>query len=175
MTDQHSTPPTGFDPYAPVGSGEPTYAPPPYRFDPVTGEPVAGAHAAPVEGRPDYARIEQLEAETGVGSPEIDPSRPCRMTAGDLFMTLNGFDEIAVTTRFGATITELRADAVTLGRALAFVDARRKAQGQPGADEYAYNLAMNLTIEQVTHGYFQPEPTKESAPEAPSGEAPGVS
>jgi hypothetical protein len=162
MTDQQQ-PPHGFDPYPAAPS-----SPPPYRFDPVTGEPVAGAHAAPVEGRPDYARIEQLEAETGV-------ARPCPMTAGDLFMSLNGFDEIAVVSRFGATIPELRADAITLGRALAFVHYRRRAQGQPGADESAYQSAMALTIQQISHEFFQPEPEPQKADDGePSGEAPGV-
>jgi hypothetical protein len=160
MTEQHPypAPPTGFDPYP---------AAPPYRFDPVTGEPVGGSHAADLP-----VREQQLDAATGGSSAPIDPSRPCPHTAGDLFMSLNGFDEIAVVSRFGATIPELRADAITLGRALAFVHFRRRAQGQPGADESAYQSAMGLTIQQISHEFFQPEPEKADA-EA-SGEAPGV-
>lgn len=131
------------------------------------GDPVEVSHADVY----DPARVAQLEAETGIGGPAIDPSRPCPQTAGDLFMSLNGFDEIAVVARFGATIAELRTDPVTLGRALAFVHMRRNAQGQPGADESAYQGAMALTIQQVSHEYFQPEPKADADP---SGEAPGV-
>lgn len=139
---------------------------PPYRFDPVTGEPVGGTHAADLP-----VHEQQLGAETG-GSPA---SRPCPQTAGDLFMSLNGFDEIAVVSRFGATIPELRADAITLGRALAFVHFRRRAQGQPGADESAYQSAMALTIQQISHEFFQPEPEADQKADAEaSGEAPGV-
>lgn len=141
-----------------------------YAGDPVEIDPRAYG-IPPTDGRPDYSRITQLEAENGVGRPAIDPSRPCPQTAGDLFMSMNGFDEIAVTTRFGATIAELRRDPVTLGRALAFVHMRRQTQGQPGADESAYQGAMALTIQTISHEYFQPEP--EVAAE-PSGEAPGV-
>ena len=86
-------------------------------------------------------------------------------------MSLNGFDEIAVTIRFGATLGELRSDPVTLGRALAFVHMRRQAQGQPGADESAYQGAMSLTIQAISHEYFQPEPKKD---EPASGEADGA-
>lgn len=153
----------------------PTHDPESRHFDPTTGAPLYPApptysgsgDPAPIHGRPDYARIEQLEAEIAV----VDPSRPCHQTAGDLFMSLNGFDEIAVTTRFGATIAELRSDPVTLGRALAFVHMRRQAQGQPGADESAYQGAMNLTIQTVSHEYFQPEPEKD---EPATGEADGA-
>jgi hypothetical protein len=161
MTEQHGYPIHHGEPVAYV-----TPTPPPYRFDPVTGEPVAGSHAADLP-----VREQQLDAATGE-SPAFDPSRPCPHTAGDLFMSLNGFDEIAVVSRFGATIPELRADAITLGRALAFVHFRRRAQGQPGADESAYQSAMALTIQQVSHEFFQPEP--EQADAEASGEAPGV-
>jgi hypothetical protein len=135
----------------------------PYAYDPATGAPLyAPSHAADLP-----VHEQQLGAATE-GSPALDPSRPCNMTAGDLFMSLNGFDEIAVAQRFGAPIAALREDATTLGRALAFVDQRRKGL----KDSEAYDAAMGLTIHVVSHEYFQPEP-KADDPAAASAEGNG--
>ena len=123
-----------------------------YGFDPATGAPLYAGSGAPV-----YAAGSPVTSSSSAPSTEGSPvSRPCPMTAGDLFMSLNGFDEIAVASHFGAPIAALREDAVTLGRALAFVHQRRIGL----ADREAYAAAMGLTIQTISHAYFAPEPEK---------------
>jgi len=99
------------------------------------------------------------------------PAHPSPMTAGDFLMTLNGFDEIAIAGKFNSTLSELRTEgrAIDLGRALAFVDFRRKGHNDPSAHE----AALTLTIGEVV-AYFTPEPKPATVdPEASDLDAEG--
>ena len=80
--------------------------------------------------------------------------RPCPTPPSEMLMSLNGFDEIAIAARFGEKIGDLRNDPITCGRALAFIHYRR--HGEKDAD--AYNAAMTLTLHEVSHEFFAPEP-----------------
>jgi len=98
-------------------------------------------------------------------------STPTKPTADSVFMSLNGFDEIAIAAHFGSRIEQLRprqledgttvGEAFTFMRALVFIDRRR--QGHRDAD--AHTFAMELTMDQLTNGYF------EESPKAPVGKA----
>lgn len=78
----------------------------------------------------------------------------CPQPPSEMLMSLNGFDEIAIAARFGEKIGDLRNDPITCGRALAFVHYRRR--GEKDAD--AYSAAMTLTLHEVSHEFFAPEP-----------------
>lgn len=108
---------------------------------------------------------------TPAGGQELEPGtvRSEQIThtgsvpASKYLMALTGFDEIAIADRFGTKVTALRKeDAVTLGRALAFVHYRRN---EGARDLDAYDRAMNLTMQQVVD-FFPPEPKAD-------GETPG--
>lgn len=85
---------------------------------------------------------------------DTTPKPSSDLTAGDMLMTLNGFDEIAIAARFGVKLAELRTEgeAITLGRALIFTDYRRQGE----KDGPAYVAAMDLSMTDVMH-YFTPE------------------
>ena len=75
---------------------------------------------------------------------------------GQYLMSLTGFDEIAIAANFGQKVTSLRQeDAVTVGRALAFVHYRREEGGRLH-DKEAHDKAMGLTMQQVVD-FFPPE------------------
>lgn len=76
------------------------------------------------------------------------------ITAGDMFLTLNGFDELAVAKAFAADIAELRNSPMRFLRALAFVHQRRN--GAKDAD--AYKTAMTLTVAEVGDYFADDEP-----------------
>lgn len=81
-------------------------------------------------------------------------------------MSLTGFDEIAIASHFGMKVTALRQDdAVTLGRALAFIHYRRN-DGM--ADKPAFDQCMNLTMQQVVD-FFPPEAKREGDDAATPG------
>lgn len=71
------------------------------------------------------------------------------ITAGDFFLSLNGYDELAIARAFGTDIADLRDSPMRFLRALAFVHQRRA--GAKDAD--AYKAAMNLSIS-ATGEYF---------------------
>lgn len=77
----------------------------------------------------------------------------CDLPPSRMIMSLTGFDEIAIAVRFGQKIGELREDAVTAGRAMAFVHMRRRG----AKDAEAYDAAMNMTMQEVVD-YFAREP-----------------
>jgi hypothetical protein len=83
------------------------------------------------------------------------------LTARGMLMSLNGFDEIAIAAHFGQKIADMRdEDAITTGRALAFVHLRRS--GSHGTDRDAHTAALHLTMQEVMD-YFTPEPKGDDA------------
>lgn len=83
----------------------------------------------------------------------------CEQSADDFFMTLNGFDEIAIAKSFGHDITDLRKAPLMFLRALVFVNERR----QGAKDGPAHNTAMQMTVGEV-NDYF-PDKAEEPADE----------
>lgn len=84
----------------------------------------------------------------------------CDQTAEDFFASLNGFDEIAVAKAFGEDITELRKTPLMFLRALVFVHQRRTELAAANAktrDTEAKDMAMRMTVGELTDSYF-PEP-----------------
>lgn len=95
--------------------------------------------------------------------PEIPEGRrsapTCAEPPSEVLMSLTGFDEIAITAHFGRTIGSMREeDAITTGRALAFVHFRRTGQ----RDKDAHEASMSLTMREVVE-FFAPEPPPLSA------------
>lgn len=82
----------------------------------------------------------------------------CETPPSTFLMSLNGYDEIAIATHFGARITDLRDDPISGGRALAFVHQRRGGLRDPDA----YAACMALTMQEVVD-YFAPEPKSDPA------------
>lgn len=87
------------------------------------------------------------------------------ITASDMFLSLNGFDELAVAKAFGSDVAELREAPMRFMRALAFIHRRREGD----KDAEAYKAAMNLTIEEAGN-YFAPD-LDEVDPDDPVTEA----
>lgn len=103
---------------------------------------------------------------TDTTAPEIPEGRTSApvsaLPPSEVLMSLNGFDEIAIAIRYGKTIGEMReADAITTGRALAFVHYRRDGM----KDEAAYEASMTLTMREVVE-FFAPEPKPAQAASA---------
>ena len=84
-------------------------------------------------------------------------------TAEDLFKSLNGFDEIAVSRAFGEDLSVLRTKPFTFVRALVFVDLRRGG----AKDGDAHKQAMTLTMGELEDYFAQDE---EVLPEEPTTE-----
>jgi hypothetical protein len=101
----------------------------------------------------DPVNCHRCRVETVVVEPTPAPTYACDMPPSRMIMSLTGFDEIAIAVRFGQKIGELREDAVTAGRAMAFVHKRRLG----AKDGEAYEAAMTLTMQEVVD-YFAPEP-----------------
>ena len=80
-----------------------------------------------------------------------DTTHATDSTADDFFMSLNGFDELAIAKEFKTSIGDLRQGDEPLNflRALAFVHRRREGD----RDAAAYTTVMELTIAQVVK-YF---------------------
>lgn len=78
----------------------------------------------------------------------------CDLPADDFFMSLNGFDEIAITKAFGADVAALRDEPFRFLRALVFVHQRRADQ----PDKLAYHASMTLTVEALQDYFPDPEP-----------------
>lgn len=89
-------------------------------------------------------------------------------SAGDTFLSLNGFDEIAIAATFGSHVTDLRKLPLTFLRALVFVDQRRQGLN----DKDAHKHALSLSIGHV-QAYFPDDVDDLDAddPETPEGKA----
>jgi hypothetical protein len=79
------------------------------------------------------------------------------LTAGEVFDSLTGHDEMAITQHFGRTISDLTDDPSMWGRALVFVLRRRDGVN----DDDARNEALAMTLKGAT-SYFAEEPAAES-------------
>lgn len=97
-------------------------------------------------------------------------------TAEEVFDSLTGFDEIAISFHFGHTVSELaQSDASMFGRALVFIVKRREGL----TDDEARNAAMEMTLKEFTTFFAeasqeeagkgeQPEPLLVSSPSSAS-------
>jgi len=83
------------------------------------------------------------------------------MTATDVALSLNGFDEIAIAKLFGCDYTELKDRPVMFLRSLMFVMERRAG----AKDAEAYKSAMSATAREV-NDYF-PDETPDLDPDDP--------
>lgn len=105
---------------------------------------------------------------TTMPTPIPIADRPAgEITGGDMFLTLTGFDEIAVAKAFGSDIAELREAPMRFLRALAFVHQRRAG----AKDGEAFKTAMTMTIAEVGN-YFaddEPDPIDPDDPESDEG------
>lgn len=81
------------------------------------------------------------------------PAEAPAPTASDMFLSLNGFDEIAVAKAFKADIADLRERPFAFLRALAFVHRRRAGD----KDAEAYKTVMGMSIGEAGD-YFAEEP-----------------
>lgn len=125
---------------------------------PYAGDPYAEHRAAyPYPEPPAHMRQDGMglppEPAPVIVPEEAAVTYVCDLPPSRMLMSLTGFDEIAIAVRFGQKIGELREDAVTAGRAMAFVHMRRGG----AKDAEAYEQAMNMTMREVVD-YFAPEP-----------------
>lgn len=141
-------------------SAGPNYVAPPMALDNFPGVPVQPAP---------YVDPHDLPPTDGSAyvTPAAPPKWTCETPPSTFLLSLNGFDEIAITKHFGARITELQDEPITGGRALVFIHKRRT--GSP--DAAAFEACMGLTMQQVMD-YFHPEPPKADA--SAEGNAPSA-
>lgn len=99
------------------------------------------------------------------------PDAKCDLTAGEVFDSLTGQDEMEIATQFGRNISDLTDNDPSMwGRALIFVVLRRAGE----VDSDAYTKAMAMTMKETT-SYF-PAESKESGKGEPEPQPePGVS
>lgn len=83
------------------------------------------------------------------------------LTAEDMFKSLTGFEEIAVSRAFGEDLSKLRERPFTFMRALVFADQRRHGLNDHDAREHA----LGMTLGQVEE-YF-PDDEPEIVPDEP--------
>lgn len=83
-------------------------------------------------------------------------------TGDEVMLSLTGFDEIAITQRFGRTIEVLSDDRSMMGRALVFITERRDGK----TDDAAYTAALEMTLGDVL-AYFAEETEESGKDEAP--------
>lgn len=76
----------------------------------------------------------------------------CEQTPSDLFLSLNGFEEIAIAKTFGSDVSEMKQTPMRFLRALAFVAERRGG----AKDSEAYKTVMTLSTAQISD-YFTEE------------------
>lgn len=92
-----------------------------------------------------------------------------QQTADEMFLSLNGFDEIAIAKSFGSQLHTLHPEAggspFLYLRALAFVDLRR----QDVSDRDAYKRAMELSVSDANDYFADADP--ELDPDDPDTEA----
>lgn len=92
-------------------------------------------------------------------------------TAEQVFDSVTGFDEIAISTHFGRTVQELaEKDASMFGRALVFVVKRREGL----ADDEARNAALGLTFGEFQAFFAEPS-EEEAGKDEPSEASPASS
>lgn len=96
----------------------------------------------------------------------------CDISAGDFFLSLNGFDELAITKQFGEDVAQLQPRPFTFLRALVFVHQRRDGL----KDREAFQAAQELPIG-VLQDYFTDEPDDldPDDPDSPAGKEPSAS
>jgi hypothetical protein len=85
-------------------------------------------------------------------------------SAEEVFDSLTGFDEIAISQHFGRTVSELgEKDQSMFGRALVFVLKRRDG----ASDDEARNAALGLTMKEFTAFFAEPSEDEAGKDEAP--------
>lgn len=86
----------------------------------------------------------------------------CDIDGGEFFLSLTGYDEIAISKAFDADVQQLRTEPFRFLRALVFVHQRREGL----KDREAYVAAQELPIGQL-QDYFAEEPPAEMDPDTP--------
>lgn len=110
------------------------------------------------------AGVAELEPET---VPSEQVAHVASVPPSKYLMSLTGYDELAIASHFGMHVTTMRKeDAITLGRALAFVHYRRN---EGATDLAAHDRAMSLSMQGVVD-FFPPEAKADGTP----GETPGL-
>ncbi len=100
-------------------------------------------------------------------TPEQVVEHVCDVSAGTLFLTLTGFDEIAISRAFGSPIEELRPRPFMFLRACAFVHQRRGG----AKDAVAHKTVMDLSVQAL--GDYFPDDPDELDDDDPEGKASG--
>jgi hypothetical protein len=77
-----------------------------------------------------------------------------KVTVSEMIESLNGFEEIAITKAFDSDIfTLLNTAPTTAGRALVFIDRKRRGE----TDKEAKNAALTLTLKEVDEAFAEDE------------------
>lgn len=92
-------------------------------------------------------------------------------TAEEIFDSVTGFDEIAITQAFGCPVVKLaQEDASMFGRAMVFIAKRREG----ASDDDARAAALAMTTKEFTE-YFAEDSPGESGKDEPPEEPPATS
>ena len=89
-----------------------------------------------------------------------ETGRRSELTPSEMFLTLNGFDEIAIAQRFGVDVSEMTKTPGMFVRALIFVSERRDGV----KDGEAFKAAMEMPFG-TAQEYFEPEPEDDESEE----------
>ena len=93
----------------------------------------------------------------------------CDIDGGEFFLSLNGYDELAISKAFDADVQQLRGEPFRFLRALVFVHQRREGL----KDREAYAAAQELPIGQLQEYFAAEEPEMDPEdPVTPAGKEP---
>jgi hypothetical protein len=82
-----------------------------------------------------------------------EATAPAKVPADELFESITGFDEIAISKAFGLEIHQVQEKPFMFMRALVFVNERRRGAN----DLTAHSTAMNMTMAALTDYFAEPE------------------
>lgn len=107
-----------------------------------------------------------MSTSTSTSTDTQAPGPVCDLTADDMFESLNGFDELAITATFKHPITVLaKTDEMQFVRALVFIDQRRRDL----KDREAYKAAQDLTMAALTAYFADDEEVDDEDPVTDQG------
>jgi hypothetical protein len=110
------------------------------------------SHMLTETNNPTTAGGEQLDPVPVPSEQEV--THVASVPPSKYLMSLTGYDELAIASHFGMHVATMRKeDAITLGRALAFVHYRRN---EGATDLAAHDRAMSLSMQEVVD-FFPPE------------------
>jgi hypothetical protein len=94
-------------------------------------------------------------------------------TPDEMFESLTGFDEIAISKHFDADVSVLRDRPFTFMRALVFIDQRRTGLSDPEAKEAALGLTLREVDDYFAEDQDEPNPEDPITPEGKGDSPPG--